>query len=75
MQCVLYLSYFYKHHELTIRLSFFWTGMIVADILASIIGFGLLHLRGVNGYPGWRWLFLIEVRGLVGLNNSKTDRS
>ncbi|KAI1421900.1 major facilitator superfamily domain-containing protein [Xylaria sp. FL1777] len=68
-ECVLYLSYFYKHHELTIRLSFFWTGMFIADILASIIAFGLLHLRGVDGYPGWRWLFLIEglITGTVGI--------
>ncbi|KAJ8111104.1 hypothetical protein ONZ43_g5702 [Nemania bipapillata] len=68
-ECVLYLSYFYKHHELTIRLSFFWTGMFMADILASIIAFGLLHLRGVDGYAGWRWLFLIEglITGTVGL--------
>ncbi|KAI0468018.1 major facilitator superfamily domain-containing protein [Xylaria cf. heliscus] len=68
-ECVLYLSYFYKHHELTIRLSFFWTGMFMADILASIIAFGLLHLRGVDGHPGWRWLFLIEglITGTIGL--------
>ncbi|KAI5924220.1 major facilitator superfamily domain-containing protein [Camillea tinctor] len=68
-ECVLYLSYFYKHHELTIRLSFFWTGMFVADILAAIIAFGLLHMRGVSGHSGWRWLFLIEglITGTVGL--------
>ncbi|KAI0535385.1 major facilitator superfamily domain-containing protein [Xylaria digitata] len=68
-ECVLYLSYFYKHHELTIRLSFFWTGMFTADILASIIAFGLLHLRGVDGHPGWRWLFLIEglITGTIGV--------
>ncbi|KAI1640625.1 major facilitator superfamily domain-containing protein [Biscogniauxia mediterranea] len=68
-ECVLYLSYFYKHHELTIRLSFFWTGMFVADILAAIIAFGLLHMRGVSGHSGWRWLFLIEglITGAVGL--------
>ncbi|KAI0143158.1 major facilitator superfamily domain-containing protein [Xylariaceae sp. FL1272] len=68
-ECVLYLSYFYKHHELTLRLSFFWTGMFMADIVASIVAFGLLHLRGVGGYAGWRWLFLIEglITGVVGL--------
>ncbi|KAI1646941.1 MFS general substrate transporter [Daldinia loculata] len=57
---ILYLSYFYKHHELTIRLGFFWTMMSVADILSALIGAGLLKMRGVLGYSGWRWLFLLE---------------
>jgi len=58
---VLYLSYFYKHHELSIRLGFFWTAMVFADIFAAFSAFGLLHMRGVWGMAGWRWLFLIEV--------------
>ncbi|KAL4985425.1 major facilitator superfamily domain-containing protein [Aspergillus falconensis] len=43
---ILYLSYFYKHHEMTIRLVLFWTAMSMADIGASFLAFGLLHLRG-----------------------------
>jgi hypothetical protein len=35
--------------------------MDFADIIASFLAFGLLHLRGVEGQAGWRWLFLIEV--------------
>ncbi|XDG01627.1 hypothetical protein ABKA04_001242 [Annulohypoxylon sp. FPYF3050] len=68
-ECVLYLSYFYKHHELTIRLGFFWTGMFIADIVAAIVAFGILHMRGVEGRSGWRWLFLIEglITGIIGL--------
>jgi len=61
LQVVLYLSYFYRHHELTIRLGLFYTGMFIADMLAAIIAFGLLHMGGVRGYSGWRWLFLVEV--------------
>ncbi|KAL1860489.1 hypothetical protein VTK73DRAFT_7290 [Phialemonium thermophilum] len=62
---VLYLSYFYKHHELSIRLGFFWTAMVIADVVAAFSAYGLMHLRGVLGMSGWRWLFLVE--GLVTL--------
>ncbi|RMZ90926.1 hypothetical protein DV736_g1837, partial [Chaetothyriales sp. CBS 134916] len=57
---ILYLSYFYKHAELSIRLAFWWTAMSIADIIAAFLGFGVLHLRGHLGYAGWRWLFMIE---------------
>ncbi|KAI0876212.1 MFS general substrate transporter [Hypoxylon argillaceum] len=57
---ILYLSYFYKHNETTVRLGFFWSAGATGQIVANLIGVGLLELRGRLGYAGWRWLFLVE---------------
>ncbi|KAK1756621.1 major facilitator superfamily domain-containing protein [Echria macrotheca] len=62
---VLWLSYFYTSRELPIRLSYFWTSLSVTGIITSLLAFALLHLRGINGWGGWRWLFLVE--GLITL--------
>jgi MFS family permease len=35
----------------------------MADVIGGFLAYGLLHLRGVDGRAGWRWLFLIE--GLI----------
>ena len=63
---VLWLSYFYTSPELPIRLSWFWTTLNITAIVTSILAFALLHLDGVHGLAGWRWLFLIE--GLITLS-------
>ncbi|KAH8906744.1 MFS general substrate transporter [Coniochaeta sp. PMI_546] len=57
---VLYLSYFYKSKELPIRLSFFWGAYISTFIISAFLAFGILHLRGHNGWAGWQWMFALE---------------
>ncbi|KKY23179.1 putative major facilitator superfamily domain general substrate transporter [Diplodia seriata] len=66
---VLWLSYFYTSRELPIRLSYFWTTLSATTIITSLLAFALLHMRGVSGWAGWQWLFLIEglITALVGL--------
>lgn len=66
---ILYLSYFYKSAELPIRLSFFWVSYQGTSIVGAFLAFGMLHMRGVNGIAGWRWLFALEgmLTGLIGI--------
>lgn len=66
---ILWLSYFYTSRELPTRLSIFWTTLSLTAIITSLLAFGILHMRGVLGWAGWRWLFLIEgiITFVVGL--------
>jgi hypothetical protein len=66
---VLYLSYCYTSKELPIRLIWFWVMSTVTNILGAFLPYGILHLRGVHGWAGWRYMFLIEVMltGVVGI--------
>ncbi|KAB5583568.1 major facilitator superfamily domain-containing protein [Coniochaeta sp. 2T2.1] len=57
---VLWLTYFYKSNELPLRLAWFWTALSTVNILGSLLAAGILQMRGINGWGGWRWLFLIE---------------
>ncbi|KAI0423138.1 major facilitator superfamily transporter [Xylaria grammica] len=57
---VLYLSYWYTGKRLPIRLAWFWASSQLVDIGVGFAAVGLLSLRGVLGYEGWRWLFLVE---------------
>ncbi|TNY22145.1 major facilitator superfamily domain-containing protein [Rhodotorula diobovata] len=57
---ILYLSYYYTRLELPIRLAAFWSINYIADMCTAFLAVGLLKMRGVGGYAGWRWMFLIE---------------
>lgn len=42
-----------------------WTALSTVNILGSLVAAGVLQMRGLNGWSGWQWLFLLE--GLVTL--------
>ncbi|KAI0446720.1 major facilitator superfamily domain-containing protein [Xylaria telfairii] len=57
---ILWMSYFYTGKELPVRISFLMATPFIQGIVTTFTGFGILHLRGVAGWSGWRWLFLIH---------------
>lgn len=66
---ILFLSYFYKSKELTIRLSFFWSTYYATSIIGAFLAFGFLHIHDSNGGGGWRYLFAYEglISGVIGI--------
>ncbi|KAF2185217.1 allantoate permease [Zopfia rhizophila CBS 207.26] len=59
-EMVLYLSYFYKSNELPIRLSIFYTVIPLTQCYGAFLAAGFLQMRGIRGWGGWQWLFLLE---------------
>ncbi|KAK9354693.1 major facilitator superfamily domain-containing protein [Lipomyces doorenjongii] len=57
---VLYLSSFYKSHELAIRFSWIWGASSFTDIVSSLLAAGILQMKNVHGWYDWQWLFLLE---------------
>ncbi|GAA5822225.1 hypothetical protein JCM3770_005857 [Rhodotorula araucariae] len=57
---ILYLSYYYSKNELPVRLAFFWSINYIADMATAFLAVGLLKMRGIGGYAGWKWMFLLE---------------
>jgi MFS family permease len=57
---ILFTTYFYKSRKLATRLAVFWSTLNVARIISALLAAGILNMRGVDGKPGWFWLFLLE---------------
>ncbi|KAF2233046.1 MFS general substrate transporter [Viridothelium virens] len=60
---VFYLSMWYKRAERQFRVSLFFSAASLAGAFGGILAYGIGFMKGVGGYNGWRWIFIIE--GLV----------
>ncbi|KAJ5083185.1 hypothetical protein N7456_012612 [Penicillium angulare] len=60
---VYYISMWYKRNEQHYRVSLFFSAASLAGAFGGILAWGIGHMRGVGGYSGWRWIFILE--GLV----------
>jgi MFS family permease len=53
------LSTWYTRAETAKRVMIFFFGNQLGQASAKLIAYGILHMRGVGGKPGWFWLFVI----------------
>jgi MFS family permease len=58
---ILYLTYWYPTHRRARMVATFMVAIPLSGILGGpISGFIMHFFAGVHGWPGWKWLFLLE---------------
>ena len=53
------LSTWYTRKETAKRVMVFYFGNQIGQASAKLLAYGILHMRGVGGKPGWFWLFVL----------------
>ncbi|BGO92174.1 hypothetical protein NBRC10512v2_004440 [Rhodotorula toruloides] len=57
---VLYLSSFYRRHELQTRISLFFSAASLSGAFSGLLAAAIINLDGKGGQEGWRWIFFLE---------------
>ncbi|KAF2157151.1 retrograde regulation protein 2 [Myriangium duriaei CBS 260.36] len=56
-----FLSKWYTHEELSLRMAIFYSGSLISGAFGNLIAAGILTgLKGKRGYSAWQWLYIIE---------------
>lgn len=56
----LYLSMVYKRSEQAKRISYLFVCTAIAGAFGGLLAYAILHMDGVSGVAGWRWVYIIE---------------
>ncbi|KAI0686889.1 MFS general substrate transporter [Cytidiella melzeri] len=57
---VLYMSSFYKRHELQVRFAMMFSATSLAGAFSGLLAAGIENMDGIRGLPGWAWIFILE---------------
>ncbi|KAL7911703.1 MFS general substrate transporter [Trichoderma velutinum] len=57
---VLYLSSFYRRHELQMRIGLFYGGAALSGAFSGLLAAGIVNMHGIGGLKGWQWIFCLE---------------
>jgi MFS family permease len=56
---VLYMSSFYKRHEMQVRFAMMFSATSLAGAFSGLLAAGIQHMDGLRGLPGWAWIFIL----------------
>jgi MFS family permease len=57
---ILYLSMFYKRHQLMFRLGIFYCAAPLSGAFGGLLATGLAEIH-FHGYNGWPWIFFVSM--------------
>ncbi|KAI0769506.1 MFS general substrate transporter [Irpex lacteus] len=57
---VLYMSSFYKRHEMQLRFSMMFSATSLAGAFSGLLAAAIQNMHGLRGLPGWAWIFILE---------------
>jgi MFS family permease len=57
---VLYLSGFYRRHELQVRIGLFFSAAAMSGAFSGLLAAAIIQMDGIGGLFGWQWIFLLE---------------
>jgi hypothetical protein len=54
------VSQWYPPHKTQSRMAMFYLSSALSGAFSGLLAAGIAQMRGVGGYEGWRWIFLLE---------------
>lgn len=57
---VLYLSGFYRRHELQVRIGLFFSAAAMSGAFSGLLAAAIIQMDGIGGLAGWQWIFILE---------------
>ncbi|OJD24545.1 hypothetical protein ACJ73_04096 [Blastomyces percursus] len=57
---VLYLSSFYRRHELQVRVGLFFSAAALSGAFSGLLAAAIQNMEGLRNLRGWQWIFLLE---------------
>ncbi|KAK8125162.1 MFS general substrate transporter [Apiospora kogelbergensis] len=54
------ISMYYTKKEASLRFAWFFNFALAGPLFSGLLAYAIQNLEGTRGYPGWRWVFIIE---------------